>query len=80
MGVLSLFSLVLLFLRERRRRIHAQKMTDDAHATAEERERQSKTIKPYELHDYASPQELENVHHGPQEISSREVYEANGGF
>lgn len=79
-GVLSLCGLVILFLRERRRRIHAQKTRDDAYTTAEERERKSKTTKPYELHNYASAQELENEHHGPQEISSREVYEANGGF
>lgn len=39
MGALLLFGLVYLFLRERRRRVHAQKMTDDAYTTAEGTER-----------------------------------------
>lgn len=79
-GVLLLFGLVLLFLRERRRRVHAQKLTDDAYTTAEEREREraSKAARQYELHAHALPQELEYVQHGPKEILSREVYEANG--
>lgn len=38
-GALLLFGLVYLFLRERRRRVHAQKMTDDAYTTAEGTER-----------------------------------------
>ena len=45
-----------------------------------EREKGSTTARSYELRDHQLPQELEYAPHGPKEIDSREVHEANGGF
>lgn len=87
-AVLLLFGLILLFLRERRRRIHAQKTTNGACTAAEEREgesqrdedRESSTARTYESQDHRLPQELEYLPQGPGEIDSRDVHEASGGF
>ena len=81
-GALSLFGLAFLFLRERRRRVHAQKMTNDAYTAAHERERErgNTTARDYVLRNHTLPQELESRQRGPNEIDSQEVHEANGGF
>ena len=76
-GALLLFGLVFLFLRERRRRVHAQKMTDNAFRAAQGEEING--VRSYEMNGTSLPQELEYVEHRP-EILSQEVYEANGGF
>ncbi|KAM0804507.1 hypothetical protein BDR22DRAFT_885754 [Usnea florida] len=75
-GALLLSSLVFLFLRERRLRIRAQKMTDPFRAAQgiETTGGQS-----YEIQGPSLPQDLDHVEHRP-EILSQEVYEANGGF
>ena len=82
-AVLSLSGLAFLFFRERRHRIHAEKMTNDACAAAQERERDiwreiAKT-KDHDLKNQRLPQELEYVPRGPPEIDSQEVHEATGG-
>ena len=81
-GALSLFGLVFLFLRERRRRIHAQKTTDNVYTAAQERarEREGTTAGGYSSRNHILLQELESRQRGPNEIDSREVHEANGGF
>lgn len=80
MAVLSLFSLTFLFLRERGRRIHAQKVADDAYSAAEMRmtEKASNTARGYELEDHRLPQELGYVPHSPKEIDSRQLHEVDG--
>lgn len=80
MAVLSLFGLTFLFLRERGRRIHAQKVADDAHSVAKEREMEKASIaaRDYELEDRRLPQELGYVPHSPEEIDSRQLHEVDG--
>ena len=73
-GALLLCGLVLLFVRERRLRIRAQKMTHAFRAA------QSIETNGVQSHGISGPsQELEHVERRP-EILSQEVYEANGGF
>ena len=55
-GAPLLSGLVLLFLRERNRRIRAQKMADDAYRAAQEREKTG--VRGYELYGHSLPQEL----------------------
>lgn len=84
-AALLLLGLFLLFLRERRRRLHAQRIADDAYAAAEAREREREmkrakavtTARDYELCNDWLPQELEYVPHSPKEIDSRDVHEMN---
>lgn len=80
MAVLSLFGLIFLFLRERGRRIHAQKVADDAYsaAKAKETEKASTTTRDYELEDRRLPQELGYVPNSPEEIDSRQLHEVDG--
>ena len=72
-----LFGLVFLFLRERRRRVHALKMADDAYNAAEERarkrERKTAIALDCDSRDHQLPQQLEHVQQGPKEVYSREV-------
>ena len=88
-AALLLLGMVLLFLRERGRRLHAQKIANDACSAAEARERERKkeremdrakgiTTRDYELRDRWVPQELEYVPHAPKEIDSRDIHEMNG--
>ena len=78
-AVLLLFALFFLFLSERERRIHAQKMADDAQRQWERgRKKASKTARDYELLDHPLPKELEYVPHCLKKRDSRAVYEANG--
>ena len=83
LAVHFLFGSAFLFLRERRRRIHAEKMCDDAHAAAQEKEKEMEReimmAKSYRLRNQDFPQEMEHVPRGPKEIDSQELYEANGG-
>ena len=76
-GALLLFGLVFLFLRERRRRVHTQKMAD--HGFKATQGKAINGIRSYEMNRISIPQELEHVEHRP-EILSQEVYEANGGL
>ena len=76
-GALLLLGLVYLFLRERRRRAHAQKMTD--RASRAEQGKGINGVQSYEMNGTSLPQELEHVEHR-LEILSQEVYEANGRF
>ena len=72
----SLFiGLVILFVRERRLRICAQKMTDPFRAA---QGLETDDVQSYEMHGPSFVQELDHVEHRP-EILSQEVYEANGG-
>lgn len=82
MAVLSLFGLTFLFLRERGRRIHAQKVANDAYSAAEARETEkaSTTARDYELEDRRLPQELGYVPHSPNEIDSGQLHEVDGDF
>ena len=81
-AMLLLFGLVLLFMRERKQRIHAQKMADDANTAAKmkEAERRSTPARDCTLCQYHLAQELDGVPHGPKEIDSQAVYEVNGYF
>ena len=76
-GALLLFGLVFLFLRERRLRVHAQKMADGAFRATQGKEING--IQSYEMNRTTRPQELEHVEHRP-EILSQEVYEVNGSL
>ena len=76
-GALLLFGLIFLFVRERRRRVHAQKMTDPAFRVTQGKE--TNGVRNYEMNGTSLPQELERVEDRP-EILSHEVYEANGGL
>lgn len=67
-GVLLLSGLVLLFLRERRHRVQAQKMAKEAHRIVEERV--TNGVRGYELYGHSLPQELEHGQMGPEELSS----------
>ena len=80
--MLLLFGLVLLLLRERKQRIRAQKMADDANIAAKmkEAERRSTPARECTLCHHHLPQELDGVPQGPKEIDSQAVYEANGYF
>lgn len=82
-AVLSLLGLAGLVFRERRHRIHAEKMTSDTRAAAQEREkviwREIATTEDHALRNQRLPQELEYVPRGPTEIDSQQVHEANGG-
>ncbi|CAD6569713.1 MAG: hypothetical protein ASARMPRED_003115 [Alectoria sarmentosa] len=75
-GVLLLSGLVLLFLRERRRRVHAQKMANSAYRVA--RARETNGVRNHELYAPSLPQELEHVQKRPEELSSWEPHEAVG--
>lgn len=75
-GVLLLSGLVLLFLRERRRRVHAQKMANSAYRVA--RARETNGVRNHELYAHSMPQELEHVQKRPEELSSWEPHEAVG--
>ena len=66
MGVLLLSGLVLLFLRERRHRVAAQKMANDAHRIA--KERGTNGVRGHELYGYPLPQELDHAQKGPEEL------------
>ena len=82
MVVLLLFSLVFLLLRERWRRIYTQKIADDSKIAIEAKrsESQSTTARKYELRHQQLPQELGGVPHGPKELDSQHVHEANEAF
>lgn len=67
-GVLLLSGLVLLFLRERRQRVQAQKVANDAHTIAAERG--TTGVQGYELYGQSLPQELPHAQVGPEELSS----------
>ena len=79
-ALLLLFGLIFLFLRERRQRIHAQKMADDANTAAKMKkaERRSTPAMDCTLCHHHLPQELDGVPHGPKEIDSQAVYEVEG--
>lgn len=67
-GLLLLSGLVLLFLRERRQRVQAQKVANDAHTIAAERG--TTGVQGYELYGQSLPQELPHAQVGPEELSS----------
>ena len=73
MGALLLCGLVLLFVRERRLRIRAQKMIHPSRASQSVK---TNGVQSYRIPGPSLPQELEHVEHRP-EILSQEVYEAS---
>ena len=75
-GALLLCGLVLLFVRERRLRIRAHKMT---HALRAAQSIETTGVQSHGISGPSLPQELDHVEHRP-EILSQEVYEANGRF
>ena len=81
-AVLLLFGQSFLLLRERRQRIRAQKIADHAETAAKmkEAERRSTPATDCALCHHHLPQEIDGVPHGPKEIDSQAVYEANGSF
>ena len=78
-AVLLLCGLVFMFLRERRLRILAEKLKNDAYSAVEKKETDSGSTTARNCGFCNHPQELEYVPHGPEEIDSQEVHEANGG-
>ena len=75
-GALLLCGLALLFVRERRLRIRAQKMTHPFRAA---QSIETNGVQSYGISGPSLPQELEHMDHRP-EILSQEVYEADGRF
>ena len=75
-GALLLCGLVLLFVRERRLRIRAQKMTNPVRAA---QSTETNGVQSYGIPGQSLSQELEHMEHRP-EILSQEVYEANVHF